>query len=213
MRNVARTVWEDVDRSHAHQNLAAGHPGKQRIVEAEFGAAVYPQSTRLLSKADEQEADLGIDAQIAQALEHSIAVVIRKNQKVGRGNAHKSRRAAYERAIRPAFGIGRRDEEERHAFDEILVRIGEAIAAKLLVKPVCQGTALETVLKLPVALVIHLAAPRSGNLSPFRPTGRRTNRVSSRHGSPRAGTHRASRPRTQRHARKHSAGGEAAGRA
>src|ERR1043165_4663900 len=133
MRNVVRTVWEDVCRGYAHQNLSPGHPGKQRIVEAEFGAAVHAQPTGLLSQADEEEADLRIDAQIAQALEHPIAVVIGKNQKIGRGNPHESRFAALEGAVRPTLRVGRRDEEERRALDQILVRIGEAIAAKLLV--------------------------------------------------------------------------------
>src|SRR5687768_12932846 len=108
--DVARTVRENRLRLHPDDELRA----------LEFGAhileprrAVHPEAPRLL-EIEEEQADIRIDPDIAQAAEHAVAVVAWERQLVRRGNAHKTRQAALVGALRPAVLI-RRGEEKHGA--------------------------------------------------------------------------------------------------
>ena len=104
---------------------------------------------------DEQQADVGVDQHVAEALEHAVAVVVGKRQLVGRGDAHEARRSALERAVGPPFRVGGREEEIDGALDERLVVGGEGCARQLLLQPVGDAAAVERVLQPAVAVVIH----------------------------------------------------------
>src|SRR5262245_45189034 len=96
-----------------------------------------------------------VSADVAEALEHAVAVVVGKDEEVGRNDAGKARRAALERAIGVAVRGRSGEEEKRAALDEGLVAIGEAIAAELLVEPVGQRAAAELILQRAIAVVEH----------------------------------------------------------
>jgi hypothetical protein len=87
---------------HANDELRADGLGQQRIAVAHAGAAVDAQAFRLVVHGDEQQADIGIDDDVAEALEHAVAVIVGKCDLGRAGDAHKARRAALERAIGPA---------------------------------------------------------------------------------------------------------------
>jgi hypothetical protein len=73
--------------------------------------AVHPQPLPRL-EIDEQEADRRVGRDVAEALEHAVAVVARESERVRRHDPHESGRAALVRAIGLALRIGRREEEE-----------------------------------------------------------------------------------------------------
>ena len=154
-RNIARTVRKDRARGHANDQLRADCLRQQRIVVAHPGAAVDPQAARLVVHRDEQQPDIGIGDDVAEALEHAVAVIVGERDLGRPGDAHKARRTALERAIGPAFGVRRRQEEIRQAFDELLVVSRKFLAHQLLFQPVRNPAAVEPILQLPVAFVIH----------------------------------------------------------
>ena len=94
------------------------------------GLAVDAQPARLLVHVDEQQADVGIDQQVAQALEHAVAVVVGEGQLVRRRHAHEAGRAALEGAVRAPIGVGCGEEEIDCALDEGLVVGGEGRARR-----------------------------------------------------------------------------------
>ena len=95
-----------------------------------------------------------VDRDIAEALEHAVAVVIGKHQLVRCRDAHEAGRAALVRTVRSPLGVGGREEKERAAFDEALVVLGE-FDPRQFVEPVGDFPALEFVLQPPVAFMVH----------------------------------------------------------
>src|SRR5215207_215770 len=156
-RNIARTVRKDRARGHANDQLCADSLRQQRIVVAHAGAAVDPQPPRLVVHRDEQQADIGIGDDVAETLEHAVAVIVGKCDLGRPGDAHKSRRSALERAIGPALGVRRRQKEVWQAFDELLVVSRKFLSHQLLFQPVRNPAAVELVLQLPIAFVVHNA--------------------------------------------------------
>src|SRR5262245_59832511 len=104
---------------------------------------------------DEQQANMRVHNQIAEALEHAVAVVIGKRQLRGIGNAHESRHAALERAIGPPTSVGSRQEKIGGAFDESLVVCTECVSGELFFEPVRNASTIETVLQLTISVVEH----------------------------------------------------------
>ena len=155
LRDIARAVRENRARLHAHDHLRADGLRQQRVLARHRRATVDAQPPRALVQIDEQQPDVRIDQQIAEALEHAVAVVIGKRQFGVRRHAHKARRAALERAVRPAFGVGGGDEEIDRAFDERLVVGGERRARQLLLQAIGDAAAVELILQAAIAVVIH----------------------------------------------------------
>ncbi len=124
---------------------------------------------------DEQQTDIGIDDDVAEALEHAVSVIVGECDLGRPGDAHKARRAALERAIGPALGVRRRQEEIRQAFDVLLVVGREFLAHQLLFQPIGNPAAVELILQLPVTFVVHDALSHgraSSCLSFLRAQGR-----------------------------------------
>jgi hypothetical protein len=70
------------------------------------------QAPRLLAHADEQQADSCIHPHIARALEHAVAVIVGYTSSVGVITLANPGVPAFERAVRVAFRIRRRQEKE-----------------------------------------------------------------------------------------------------
>src|SRR3954468_15920445 len=96
--DIARAIGEDVARAHPHDRLRLGVVLPQRIVEVQRSIAVYPQPLPRL-EIDEQQADRRIRRDVAEALEHAVAVVARESKRVRRHDPDESGRAALVRAI------------------------------------------------------------------------------------------------------------------
>src|SRR3954471_18402501 len=153
--NIARAVRKDRARGHTNDELCTDGLGQQRIVVTHAGASIAPQPPWLVMHRDEQQADIGIRDDVAEALEHAVAVIVRECDLGRPGDAHKARRPALERAIGPALGVRRRQEEIRQAFDELLVVRRKFLAHQFLSQPIGNPAAVEPVLQLPVTFVIH----------------------------------------------------------
>ena len=97
---------------------------------------------------------LRIDEQVAEALEHAVAVVVGKRQLAGARHAHETRRAALERAVGPAFGVGGGDEEIDGGFDEGPV-VGREGGAGEALQAIGDAAAVELVLQSAIAWMIE----------------------------------------------------------
>src|SRR5215210_6293868 len=62
--------------------------------------------------ANEEQSGARVDPEVAQALEHAVAVVVGPDQEVGRDHADEARIAALKGAVGPALGVGGGEEEE-----------------------------------------------------------------------------------------------------
>ena len=154
VRDIARAIGEDGARLHAHDQLRADGLAEQRIVLAHRRAAVDAQPLGLVVQRDEQQADMRVHDDVAEALEHAVAVVVGEGQFAIAGQAHEAGHAALERAVRPALGVRGGEEEIGRAFDEGLVVGAEGRARQSFLQPVGNAPAVEAVLKLPVAVVV-----------------------------------------------------------
>src|SRR6266481_7002712 len=95
-RNIARAIWKDHVDFDADDHLRADRRGEQRIVTIDPCAAVDAQSLRAAMHGNEQKPDTRVDREVAEALEHAIAVVIWKCKLGWSGDANETRRAALE---------------------------------------------------------------------------------------------------------------------
>src|SRR6266403_959053 len=94
--DVARAVWKDhVHFDPDHQLRAAGL-GEQGITTVNPCLAVDSQALRTAMHRNEQKPHMRVDREVAEALEHAMAVVIRKCEFRRSGDANESRRAALE---------------------------------------------------------------------------------------------------------------------
>src|SRR6266853_2416582 len=94
--NIARAIWKDHVDLDADDHLRAGRLAEQRIITIDRCAAVDSQSLRAAMHGNEQKPDMRIDREVAEALEHAIAVVIRKCKFGRSGDANETGRAALE---------------------------------------------------------------------------------------------------------------------
>src|SRR3981189_849820 len=117
---------------------------------------------------NEQKPDMRVGRKVAEALEHAIAVVIRKRQFGRGGDANETRRAALERTVRTSGAVGGRNEEVAAVFDKALVVVAERCARQFF-QTVGEPPAIKLVLKCAAAFVIkhacHVASvARSKNI-------------------------------------------------
>src|SRR5579871_2523216 len=171
MRDVARTVREDVLGRYADERLCAGNIVKFGVVKDHFGAAVDAEPPAFLANADEQKSDMSIDAQVTETAEHAVAVVIGKGELIRRHDLDETRRSAFERTVGTSLVVRRRKEKEGHAFDEVSVVVAELRAMRMLDKPVGQRATPEPVLQFPLPRVIHGITPERDEPVLSRPGG------------------------------------------
>src|SRR6185503_7401873 len=107
--------------------LGAGQLREERIVLVHRGPPVHAEALRTL-EVDEEQADLRVDEEIAEALEHAVAVVARKRQRLRIHHADKAGPAALVRAVRAALRVGGGEEEHGPRLDEGPVRVAEDAA-------------------------------------------------------------------------------------
>jgi hypothetical protein len=143
-----------VTRSNPHQQLRAGEQLHRRIIGGYGCRAVDPQAIWLL-EAQEEQPDARIGADIPQALEHSVSVIARKDQRVLVEHAHEPRVTALVGTVGESVRIGRGEKEHALAFDEAPVLIVERRAHEPLDQPVRKAPGVELILKLAAFLVIH----------------------------------------------------------
>ena len=147
-----------------HDQLRADRLLQQRVGIADAGAAVDAQPLRLVVQGDEQQADIAVDHNVAEALEHAVAVIV--------GNASSEAPVTRTKPGMPplneqsgvALRIGGGEKEIGGALDEGLVVGGERRARQFFFQPVGNAPAVEAVLQLPVAVVIHDAHRRNPTL-------------------------------------------------
>src|SRR5215207_4528767 len=96
---------------------------------------------------NEQQAYFRVDQNIAEALEHAVAVIVGKGQFRRARNPDEARHAALEGAIGTSLGVGGRKKEVRRALDECPVvgcelragksfqAIGNLATAELILQP------------------------------------------------------------------------------
>src|SRR5690242_10067487 len=161
MRNVTRTVGENVLRRDPQQRLRAGNLRNGDIIEGDFSTAVDTKPPPLFAGADEEEPDMGIDAQIAEAAKHAVAVVIGKRQLILGDDLHESRRSALERTVGATLAVRRCKEEERRAFDEAFVVVAESRPMGVLDEPIGERAAAETLLQFTLPRMVHVVPPES----------------------------------------------------
>ncbi len=160
-RDVARAVGKDRRHRDADDELGADRLGHQRIVTADGRAAVDAQPAGP-GEIDAQKADTRIDADIAQALEHAVPVVVGEREFGRTDHPDEARRAALERAIRPARSIRCREKEESDALDECAVALDESGARGFLLEPVGDAPAVERILQGAVTIVVQDRARHRG---------------------------------------------------
>src|SRR5882724_3340582 len=119
--------------------------------------AADAQAPRLAVHGNEQQADIGVNDDVAETLEHAIPVIVRECDLGRSRHPDKARGTALERAIRSPFGIGCRQEEIRQGFDEQPVLWREFLVRELLFQPIRNAAAVEPILQLSISLVIHHA--------------------------------------------------------
>lgn len=119
------------------------------------GHAIDPQAPRLV-ETHEQQPDLRVHRDVAEALEHAVAVVVREGELVGRSHPHKAGEAALEGAVWAAVGVGGgEEEEEAGALDEGPVGVGERGAREMLFFAIGDAAAAEGVLQAPAAFMVE----------------------------------------------------------
>ena len=91
-------------------------------------AAIHAQAARAF-KVDEQQAHVRVEENISQALEHAVAVVARKGQRVRVHHAYEPRAAALAGAVGLLLGIRRRHKEQGTALDECAIVEVKALRA------------------------------------------------------------------------------------
>ena len=146
-------------RPDAHQKLAAREVRQQRILESQLRGPRDAQTFRLLAHRDEQQPDMRIAPDVAQALEHAVAVIVGIDQEIGGYDPREPGRSALERAIGPPFGVRGGQEEEGQALDKRLVAVRERRAMGLFQQAVGQRDAAKAALKLAVSFVVHRIHP------------------------------------------------------
>ena len=90
MRHVARTIAKNFAHSHPNYQLSLGVFCQQRIVVIDACDALKAQPVWLF-EIDEQHADLRVPEQITHGIEHAVAVVTRKRNRLAVEDANEPR--------------------------------------------------------------------------------------------------------------------------
>src|SRR4051812_9240774 len=102
--NIAQAVRKDRARGNTNDELCTDGLGQQRIVVTHAGAAIDPQPPWLVMHRDEQQADIGIGDDVAETLEHAVAVIVGECDLGRPGFWTKARGPPLNKKSRPAFG-------------------------------------------------------------------------------------------------------------
>src|SRR3954453_17551975 len=95
-----------------------------------------------------------MDQDVAEALEHPVAVIVGEGEFGWPGHPHESRHPTLEGAIRPSLGIGGGKKEIRRTLDEGAV-VRRKLGARKRFEAVGNEAALELILQPAVSLMIH----------------------------------------------------------
>src|SRR4051812_14199940 len=112
--DVARAVREDALNVHSDQRLATREFAEQRVVGSDRCRTTDPHPVGAF-EVDEEQANLRVGEDIAETLEHAVAVVIRKGERPIIEYPDESGHTALVRNIWLAVCIGGRQEEHRTA--------------------------------------------------------------------------------------------------
>src|SRR5262245_53776922 len=120
LRNVARTVREDVLRGDAYQALRTRqtHDGLGRLIDLRVPVDPKPASVveQFAIQAHDEKPDARVAYNVTKTAIHSVAVVVGPGNNVFAYDSHESGRSSLEGAI-DALGSGCRQEEEGRALD------------------------------------------------------------------------------------------------
>src|SRR5258705_5445765 len=152
--DIARAVRKDRLDAHAHDELGAGELREERIVLVHRGSPVDAEALRAL-EVDEEQADLRVDEEIAEALEHAVAIVARKRQRLRTHHADEAGPPDLVRALRAAFRVGGGEEEHGPRLDEGPVGVAEDAVHDLLDHPIGEPARLEAVLEPSRSVMVH----------------------------------------------------------
>src|ERR1041384_944862 len=125
--------------------------------------AVDAQPLALL-EIDEQDADGRVGRNVAEALEHAVAVVARKGERVRRDDPHESGRTPLVRAVGLALRIGARQEEEALLGKECAILFAELGAQQLFGQAIGDAPAVEALLQRAALVVIEVHQRNSTTL-------------------------------------------------
>ena len=128
---------------------------EELVVVVQRRGALHPHAVGLL-EVDEQQADLGVHEDVAEAAEHPVAVVARERERAVVDDPDEAGHAALVRAVRPPVGVGGGEEEHGGALDDLAVAVRERVVHRDLFEPVGDPPAVEARLHLAGAVVVHV---------------------------------------------------------
>jgi len=158
--DVARAVGEHLARPHTDDELGTGPCRCQLVVRVDACRPIEAQPPAALER-DEQQADLGVDEQVADRQEHAVAVVDRERDRALVQNTHEAGVAALVGAVRSAVLVGGGDEEHVHALDERAVAVADDVGHLDVLEPVGEPARVEAVLQRAASGVVELAHAHS----------------------------------------------------
>src|SRR3990170_4227841 len=97
--------------------------------------SVYAQPLWAL-KVDKQHPDVRVHHEVSETLEHAVAIVARKCERLCVQYPDKSRQAPLVGAVGPPLCVGCGEEEQRPALDERPILVGESASRQDLDQPV-----------------------------------------------------------------------------
>src|SRR5713101_7692783 len=150
--NIARAIRKDHVHFDANDQLRSDRVGEQWVITIDPGVAVDTQSLRGTMHRNEQHPDMRVDGEVADTLEHAVAVVVRKCKFRRSGDPDKSGRATLEGAIRMSGRVGGRYEEIDAAFNKDLVVVSER-GTRPLLEAIGKAPTAKLILKYAIALV------------------------------------------------------------
>src|SRR6202035_4111392 len=106
------------------------------------GPPAHPQSLGTL-EVDEEHADGGVDQNVAETLEHAVAIVARKGERPWLHDPDEPRPPSLVRAVRPPLGVRRGQKEHRPALDERAIAVRESRVRDDFDEPVGESPRLE----------------------------------------------------------------------
>jgi hypothetical protein len=103
----------------------------------------------------EEQGDAVIDHDIAERSEHAVAVIGREGDRAAVEAADEAGAAALVGHVGPPLAVRRRQEEHGAGLDEGDIPVGQVGVHRDLFQPIRDATAVESVLKLAVTVVVH----------------------------------------------------------
>src|SRR5688572_11292976 len=162
--NVARTVGEDPLDLDPHDALGARILLEKRIVQVQTGHTIQAQARRPL-EVYEQESDVWVDCDVAEASEHAVPVVVGEGERALVDNANEPGQPALIRALWPPFLVSRGKKEHGRRADEGAITLSERRAGIDLLQTVSDSPAIEVILQLPRAVVVSARDVRGRRVS------------------------------------------------